>query len=381
MRSAFGFVVFLTVLISVMTSFHLYIYANLTAAGLPEKATAAALLGLVSTLFLALPLSRLWAKWLPGVLVRACYWTGMIWMGTGFLLAFWFLVASLMRRAFALAGLSGTGWVEPRPWILATAALVALSAAYGMFKALGAPREARYRIDRRARYGAGKRARLVQISDVHLGLTLGTAWLSALVDRINALEPDLVLITGDLLDPEFPDDAGAARELSRLRSREGVFAVTGNHEFYAGIGRFLALMERSGIPVLANEARDLPSGLQVAGIHDQTAGRNPRTGVYCDLGRALSGIDPARPSLLMAHQPKELEPAAAKRVDLVLSGHTHAGQIFPFRALVRLVFRYVEGLHRLGPDTELIVCTGTGFWGPPLRVGTDSQLVVVELEW
>lgn len=240
---------------------------------------------------------------------------------------------------------------------------------------------ARYRIDRRARYGGGRKARLVQISDVHLGLTLGTQWLAKLVDSINALEPDLVLLTGDLLDGEFPDDAGAARELSRLKAREGAFAVSGNHEFYAGIGRFMDLMEASGIPVLANESRALPSGLQVAGIHDLTAGRTPRGGVYCDLDRALSGIDPGRPSVLLAHQPRELEPAALKRVDLVLSGHTHAGQIFPFRALVRLVFRYVQGRHRLGPDTDLVVCSGTGFWGPPMRVGTRSEIVVVDLEW
>ncbi|HLP43407.1 MAG TPA: hypothetical protein VK465_18030 [Fibrobacteria bacterium] len=101
-------------------------------------------------------------------------------------------------------------------------------------------------------------------------------------------------------------------------------------------------------------------------------------GASCDPDRALSGIDPARPSVVLAHQPKELEGAALRRADLVLCGHTHAGQIFPFRAAVRIVFRYVAGRHRLGPDTDLLVCTGTGFWGPPLRVGSDSQIVVVD---
>lgn len=378
MRSVLGIAVFLSVFLGALAGLHVYIYANLVAAGLPRGPVASALLGLSAVLFLALPFSRFAARGLPGALMRACHWLGMTWMGLGFLMSCAFLAAALVRGGLSLAGLGA--WTEPRPWILSAGALALLAGALGMAGAR-VPKVARYRVDRRARYGAGRKATLAQISDVHLGLSLGTPWLARLVDRINSLEPDLVLLTGDLLDGEFPDDAGAARELSRLAARDGVFAVSGNHEFYAGIGRFLALMEASGIPVLANEARALPSGLQVAGIHDPTAGSEPRGGVYCDLGRALSGIDPSRPSVLLAHQPKGLEPAAAKRVDLVLSGHTHAGQIFPFRALVRLVFRHVRGMHRLGPDTDLIVCSGTGFWGPPMRVGARSEIVLVEMEW
>lgn len=375
MRASLGFFTFLGVVIGVWTGLHMYIHANLAAAGLPPGPLTA----LLWALALGFPASRFGASRLPGPAVRALNWVGTAWMGLGFMLASWFLAAALARRGLSLAGYPQ--WAEPRPWILGTAAGVILFAARGMFRALGAPREARYRVDRTARYGMGREARIVQVSDLHLGLILGTEWLGALVDRINALEPDLVLITGDFMDPEFPDDAGAARELARLRAREGVFAVSGNHEFYAGIERFLALMRKAGVPVLANESRTTPSGIQVAGIHDQTAGRDPGRGISCDIGRALAGIDPSRPSVLMAHQPRDLEPAAGKKVDLILSGHTHAGQIFPFRALVRAAFRYVSGRHRLGPDTDLIVCTGTGFWGPPMRVGSDSQIVVATLAY
>ncbi len=378
MRSVFGLVIFLSIFLGALTGLHVYIYANLVAAGLPRGPVAAVLLGLFAILFLALPFSRFAARGLPGAVMRACHWLGMSWMGLGFLMSSAFLASALIRGGLSLAGLGA--WAEPRPWILSAGALALLAGALGQLSAR-VPKVARYRVDRRARYGAGRRARVAQISDVHLGLSLGTPWLAALVDRLNALEPDIVVLTGDILDGEFPDDAGAARELSRLAAPDGVFAVSGNHEFYAGIGRFLKLMEASGIPVLANEARVLPSGLQVAGIHDPTAGGDPGRGVHCDLGRALSGIDSSRPSVLLAHQPRGLGPAAARRVDLVLSGHTHAGQIFPFRALVRLVFRHVRGLHRLGPDTELIVCSGTGFWGPPMRVGTRSEIVLVEMDW
>lgn len=375
MRASLGLFSFLSVVIGTWTGLHYYVYVNLLAAGLPRGP----LIGLIWALALSFPVSRIGALRLHGAAMRALNWLGSAWMGLGFLLAFWFFAAYLARRGVALAGFET--WARPRPWILGTAAAVILAGVRGMVRALGPPREARYRVDRTARYGMGREARIVQISDVHLGLILGTDYLRALVDRINALEPDLVLITGDFIDPEYPDDAGAAEQLRRIKAGDGVFAVSGNHEFYAGISRFLRLMERAGVAVLANESRVTASGLQLAGIHDQTAGRMPAAAVSCDLRRALSQIDPSRPSVLMAHQPKELELAAEKRVDLVLSGHTHAGQIFPFRAMVRIAYRYLAGRHRIGPDTELIVCTGTGFWGPPLRVGSDSQLVVVTLAY
>jgi uncharacterized protein len=375
MRGLPAFLVFLSLLLGLLLGLHRWIFVNLVEAGLPPGPVAAALWALA----LAFPVSRVGAVWLHNAVMRGLYWIGSAWMGLGFMLAFWLLAAFLARKALGLLGLAP--WAEPRAWILGTAAAVFLLGVRGVARALGPPREVRYAIDRRSRYGAGKRARIVQISDVHLGLILGTDWLHVLVDRINALNPDLVLITGDLFDREFPDDRGAARELARLKAPQGAFAVSGNHEFYAGIRRWLELMKEGGVAVLDNESRALPSGLQVAGIHDQTAGRDPARPIRSDLGSALSALDPARPSILLAHQPKDLEGAAKKRVDLVLSGHTHAGQIFPFPALVRLAFRYLAGLHRIGPDTELIVCTGTGFWGPPLRVGTHSQLVVIDFAW
>jgi predicted MPP superfamily phosphohydrolase len=374
-RPSAGFFVFLSVFIGLWSGLHYYVYRNLAAAGLPELPLAAA----IWILGLSFPAARIVGFRRHGPAARLLHWVASIWMGVGFLLAFWFYVAFLIRWALSAAGFHA--WTGAAPWAAGTAAFVALLGALGMYRALGGPREVRYRVDRAARYGAGNRKTLVQISDVHLGLILGTDYLRALVDRINALRPDAVLITGDFLDPEFPDDEGAIRELRRLKARDGIFAVSGNHEFYAGIRRFLSLMEKAGVRVLENETVVTESGLQVAGIHDQTAGNSPARGVVCDLGRALAGIDGRRPSVLLAHQPRQLEPAAGKRVDLVLSGHTHAGQIFPFRALVRLAFRHVAGRHRLGPDTELIVCTGTGFWGPPLRVGTESQLVIVDFAW
>jgi uncharacterized protein len=354
---------------------HWYVYLNLASLGFSKAWLAPALW----VLSLSFPFMRLFTLRWRNPLMRVLYWGAALWMGSVFLFSFWFLIASGLRRMAGLAGLAAAA--DPGAWTLAAGLGVLAMIAWGLFNAMRAPREVRYAIDRSPRYRRGKSARIVQVSDVHLGLTLGTAFLTALVARINALEPDLVFITGDLLDPEFPSDLEAAAILRGLSARQGVFAVTGNHEFYAGLGRFLAMMESAGIPVLANETRRLGSGLQIAGIHDQSARRFARLGVACDPEKALRDIDHDMPVFLLAHQPKHLEHAQARRVDLIFSGHTHAGQIFPFRAMVRLSFRYLAGKYALGSETDLIVNTGTGFWGPPLRVGTDSQVVVVDFRY
>ncbi len=373
MRLAIPF--FILSVLSAWSLMHWYVYHNLSALGFSKAILVPALWALS----LSFPFLRLFTLRWRNPVTRVLYWIAAFWMGTVFLFSFWFLIASGLRHLAGLAGLPSAD--DPARWILATALAVTVMIAWGLFNALRAPREVRYAIDRSERYGKNLTARIVQISDVHLGLTLGTDFLASLVARINALEPDLVFITGDLIDPEFPSDGEAAAILAKLTPKQGAFAVSGNHEFYAGLPRFLALMTAAGIPVLANEIRSTASGLQIAGIHDPSARRFARLGVTSDLEKSLRDIDHDMPAFLLAHQPKNLEPAQARRVDLIFSGHTHAGQVFPFRALVRLSFKYLAGKYALGRETDLIVNTGTGFWGPPLRVGTDSQIVIVDFRY
>jgi uncharacterized protein len=370
-----GLITFLLSVIGTWVAMHYYAFVNLSAVGLDRNILTPALW----IMALTFPLARLFTlKW-RNPLLRVLYWIGAVWMGAIFLLSFWFLVASAIRRVSEFAGMRAA--IDPIPWILATAAAVLAMVLWGVVHALRGPKEVRYAVDRSARYGMGRKARIVQISDVHLGLTLGTDFLASLVERINRLEPDLVFITGDLFDPEFPSDTLASATLAKLKAAQGVFAVSGNHEFYSGLQRFLDMMAAAGIAVLDNETRVTGGGLQIAGIHDQTANRFTVLGVACDLPKAIRDINHDKPSFLLAHQPKELDAAAEKRVDLIFSGHTHAGQVFPFRAVVRLAYKYLGGKYRLGDDTDLIVNTGTGFWGPPLRLGTDSQIVVVDFAY
>ena len=244
--------------------------------------------------------------------------------------------------------------------------------------------------------GQWRGRRIVQISDVHLGHFHRPASMMRLAERINALEPDLVVITGDLFDgmtdgmPEFE------AALKQLKARFGVFFVTGNHEIYAGLRRCLDLVSRTDIRVLFNEVVEVDGlylmGIAYPGIRDQTEIRG-----FGDMPRADSG---RRPCILLFHTPTDIRHdhtqdrrtatyfrpdtsfALSKElgVSLQLSGHTHQGQIFPFGFLTRWIYSgYDYGLHREG-GFSLYTSSGVGTWGPPMRTGTSPEIVAITLK-
>jgi hypothetical protein len=224
--------------------------------------------------------------------------------------------------------------------------------------------------------------RIVQLTDLHVGDGSRGAWLEGIVDRTNALEPDLVAITGDLVDGSVERMREEIACVGRLRAKHGVYFVTGNHEYYSGVHEWLAELQRLGIRVLHNERvailDDAGHGFDLAGVDDPTGtGSGPGQGP--DLARALQGRDPGRELVLLAHQPREIDRAAPADVGLQLSGHTHGGQIFPWNFAVRLQQPYVAGLFRRG-RTQIYVSRGTGYWGPPMRVGAPAEITVVVLE-
>jgi predicted MPP superfamily phosphohydrolase len=202
------------------------------------------------------------------------------------------------------------------------------------------------------------------------------------VEQVNALRPDLVAVTGDLVDGSVRDLGRAVAQLGRLEARHGVFFVTGNHEYYSGVGSWVAELGRLGIRVLRNERvviGDAGASLDLAGVDDWGA---RRYGAGADLGRALDGRDPDRALVLLAHQPRGVEEAVRAGVELQLSGHTHGGQIFPFSLLVGAVYPYVRGLyaHEEGDRSgHVYVSRGTGYWGPPLRLGSPPEIAKIVL--
>ena len=222
--------------------------------------------------------------------------------------------------------------------------------------------------------------RLVQLSDVHIGLSLDRRFLQRCVERANALRPDAVLITGDLVDGEVEILGPELAPLANLKSRFGTFFVTGNHEYYSGADEWIAFLRAGGMRVLINERAELgdDARLDLAGVTDWSAGRH-HEGHTPDLPRALAGRDRSRELILLAHQPRHIDEAAAHDVGLQVSGHTHGGQMWPFGALVGLVQPYVAGLHRHTERTQIYVSRGTGYWGPPMRVAAPAEIACLVL--
>jgi predicted MPP superfamily phosphohydrolase len=223
--------------------------------------------------------------------------------------------------------------------------------------------------------------RIAQISDIHVGPTIRRDYLRRIVDAVNRLKPDMVAITGDLVDGSVRELAPHVAPLAQLASRHGSYFVTGNHEYYSGAHAWIAELRRLGIQVLLNAhvvLRHDGALAVVAGVTDYSAGHFDPSH-RSDPRAAIAGApSDAGVRLLLAHQPRSAPAAADAGFDLQLSGHTHGGQFMPWNFFVRMQQPFVAGLHRL---RQLWVYTsrGTGYWGPPKRFGAPSEITLVTL--
>jgi uncharacterized protein len=220
----------------------------------------------------------------------------------------------------------------------------------------------------------------VQLSDVHIGPLLDRRFAESIVARVNALEPDVIAITGDLVDGSIERLGAEVEPLRRLEARHGTFFVTGNHDYFSRADPWIERARELGWRVLRNERVTIGSGedaFDLAGVDDRIAhlfgGDHGE-----DLERALHGRDRRRPVVLLAHNPATFDAAAESGVDLQLSGHTHGGQIWPFVYLVRLITPYVAGMYRRD-QSVLYVSRGTGFWGPPMRLFKPAEITEIRL--
>lgn len=221
---------------------------------------------------------------------------------------------------------------------------------------------------------------IVQLSDLHVGLTIDRHFVQKVVDLANGLSPDLIALTGDFVDGKVADLRDEVAPLGQLRAKHGVFAITGNHEYYAGVDPWIAELSGLGARYLRNERVTIGepgAAFDLAGVDDFSAHRYRGHGE--DLARATAGRDASRALVLLAHQPRQVKRAASYGVDLQLSGHTHGGQIWPWHYIVKLqqggllAGRYQHG------ETQLYVSRGCGYWGPPVRLLAPLEITRVLL--
>lgn len=223
-----------------------------------------------------------------------------------------------------------------------------------------------------------KSYKIVQLSDLHIGGLIDNEFVKDIVKRVNALNPDLVVITGDLVDTDIDYIKDSIAELKGLNSKYGTYFIAGNHEYFHDITKIIDSVKSLGIRVLENENVYIGKqneGFNLAGVYD-LIGYRIKTHIP-DLQKALQNKKES-PTILLAHQPKYIEEVKSG-VDLMLSGHTHGGQLYPFKFLVKLQQPYVSGLHQHNENLQIYVNKGTGFWGPPMRIGASSEITEITL--
>ncbi len=391
------FVMRLAPLVFLVTLLHVFLAVRL----LPALAAATALWPLFALLLLvsaaAMPLPFVQRFPLPERWRKPVRWIGLLamgWFSSLFVLAVLRDVALL--SAWAASRLAGFGMVRAQ-WeqtsALAVVALATADSLVGFFFARRTPPVRRVEVPI-----AGLPARLAgftiaQLSDLHVGPTIRAGYIGRIVDQVNRLGADMIAITGDLVDGSVPELREHVAPLARLRARHGTFVVTGNHEYYAGAHAWIAELKRLGLKVLLNEhvvlqtrsvhgaqtdEEVLESMLLVAGVTDYTAGHFD-TAHASDPRQALHDAPPlVSTRILLAHQPRSAPAAAEAGFQLQLSGHTHGGQFFPWNLFVPLQQPFTAGLHRL-QDMWVYVSRGTGYWGPPKRLGAPSEITLITL--
>jgi hypothetical protein len=367
----------LVTLLGLSAALHLYIGVR-TLPALGSPAAGFAFAAVLAASALLVPASMLARRLLRPPGADRLAWAGMLFLG---LFSSLFVLTLLRDVALLLAALGGgdtAGWREPTAVAVAVAALALTAVGFFNARRTAAVRRVRIRLPGLDPCLEG--FRIVQITDIHVGPTIKEEYLRAIVERVNALDPDVVAITGDLVDGSVADLARHVAPLAQLRARRGVYFVTGNHEYYSGVHGWMAELTRLGLRVLHNEHVVLQHGgaqLVLAGVPDFT-GHHFDPAHRSDPAAALRGAPADALRVLLAHQPRTAPAAERAGFDLQVSGHTHGGQFLPWRFFVPLQQPYTAGLHQLG-RLQVYVSRGTGYWGPPKRLGAPSEISELRL--
>lgn len=381
------FLLFYGILTTLTVAVHYYLYRRLLKdPAWPERvrrggAIAFAVLG--SALLFGVGSTRFVPRAVAGPLSSVAF----VWMGAIMYLGLLVISADLIRLAVKSAErVTGRDFVPERRALLArgatvTAGVVTVGATGVALRGGLADverREVEVKLARLPPQLAG--LKIVQVSDIHVGPLIGERFMSTIVERVNREKPDLVVITGDLVDGSVAELGAHVAPIGRFQSRYGSYFVTGNHEYYSGVESWLAELERIGIRTLRNERVSIgdAASIDLGGIDDYRA-KGFAPGHGSDVSRIVAGRDPERELVLLAHQPRSIDEAVKAGAGLQISGHTHGGQLWPATEFVRLTTPYVAGLYRHDENTQIYVSRGTGFWGPPMRLAAPAEITVVHL--
>lgn len=363
---------FLAVVLVVWTGMHIYVFWRASSVPIVARHLPRGLLwGVAGILWMSYIGARILDHQGTTAIARALEVLGANWIGVLFLLLVSLLVVDIVTvfgHLLPRFAPSLRGWALVAGGVLCVIALV---------QGLRAPVVQSYEVQLAGLPAESDGTVLVLASDFHLGTLLGKDWLAARIDQIQDLRPDIIVLGGDIIEGDDPSESELLPSFRRLSAPFGVWGVTGNHEFHAGIEGSANLLEETGIHVLHDRWAEVRPGLILAGVDDLTSRRrHGETGNFVE--RALAGRPVGAATVLVSHTPWQAEVAAKSAVGLMLSSHTHEGQIWPFGYVVRLTHPFLSGEYELNRMT-IIVCRGTGTWGPRMRLWQRGEIVRITL--
>lgn len=378
-------ILFLISFFSLYGGIHLYAFVRFHNAFRPSRFTALIIAGWMTLTVFAPLLVRIAEHGGYDRIAKIIAWPGFIWMGFIFILA----AALFALDAIGLTArlLRSSRWFS-QPLLskrisCETALLIAISATiYGYFEANDIRVEHLTVTAPELSSGYG-RVRIVQVSDIHLGLIIREDRLSQMLRVVKEARPDILVSTGDLLDGRLSQQEGKryetlARMISEVKTPLGSYAVTGNHEFYGGLNQSIKITELAGFRLLRNEVVNLHNGISISGVDDVAWKRMGLPTPLTDEHKLLKALPFNRFRLHLKHRP-ELAANDDGLIDLQLSGHTHKGQIFPFYLLTKIRFSLPSGTSRTAKGTVVHVSRGTGTWGPPIRFLAPPEVTIIDL--
>jgi len=368
----FLFTLFLIIALSVLFGSHYLVYYSIVSFfRLTSYNAKFALVIVLCALPLNFFLASYLAHWKESLFTRFYYFGASIWLGVLAGLVFFLALGWVIIGIIRLTGFS------PDTRLIGTAIIIftLLYSAYGVWNVFHPiVKEISVKINNLPDSWRGMRA--VQISDLHIGHIIRGKFLSSVIETVNVQNPDIVFITGDLFDGMDGDLESISNPLANIRSREGIYFVTGNHETYLGVDKAAEAIKNTQIMTLSDQMVKI-KGMQIIGLSYPERGQGKNNS---EIIRNIPGYDPSSPSILLYHSPTQIEEVKNEGISLQLSGHTHNGQILPLGFITKLIYKgHDYGLFQDG-NFSLYTSSGVGVWGPTMRTASKPEIVVIKFE-
>lgn len=375
------FAVFLTIVLSIYTLVNYYIFIT-GLHSIPDKYNY-----LYSAVYLFFFLSYIIGRFLERKFLNAVsaffVWVGSFWLGAMVYYLLFVILIDIVRLFNLFFGFLPASFYSSDYQVLfflAVNASVILIVILGYMNAAN-PVKKMLNININKNAGVLKSLKIVMASDIHLGTIINRKRLRKIVNMINSLEPDIILLPGDVVDEDIESvvKQNCGEDLRKLRAKYGVYAITGNHEYIGGVEPSVKYLTEHGLIELRDRTVKIADSFYIVGREDR-ASKGFAGILRKPLNLLLEGVDKNLPVILMDHQPVKLEEAENNGIDLQLSGHTHHGQLWPFNFITKKIYEVSMGYKQKG-NTHYYVSCGVGSWGPPVRTGNRPEIVQITLNF